>query len=60
MGMRRNRVTLTEAERIKFNDIGLDDINQMTHVPSLQKLMHYMEYVPRVDLSTTHHTQERS
>lgn len=44
--MMRNRVKLTEDERRKFDDIGLDEINQLTDMPSLQKLMQYMEYVP--------------
>lgn len=49
--MMRNRVKLTEDERRKFDDIGLDEINQLTDMPSLQKLMQYMEYVP----DSSHH-----
>jgi hypothetical protein len=41
--MKRNRIQLTEDERRKFDDIGLDEINQMTDTPALQKLAHYME-----------------
>lgn len=46
VAMKRNRVKLTDDERRKFDDIGLDEINQLTDMPSLQKLMQYMEYVP--------------
>ena len=45
MAMKRNRVKLTEDERKKFDDIGLDEINEMTDVNSLRRLMQYMECV---------------
>ena len=38
-------VALTEDERKKFDDIGLDDINAMTDVNQLNKLAKYMECV---------------
>lgn len=46
MAAARNRVRLTEDERRKFDDIGLDEINQMTDVSALNKLRRYMECVP--------------
>jgi hypothetical protein len=45
MAMKRNRVRLTDDERRKFDDVGLDDINAMTDPATLQKLMQYMECV---------------
>ena len=46
MAMKRNRIKLTEDERKKFDDIGLDEINEMTDMNSLRRLMQYMECVP--------------
>ncbi|EEH55825.1 uncharacterized protein MICPUCDRAFT_47764, partial [Micromonas pusilla CCMP1545] len=43
MAMKRNRVRLTDDERRKFDDVGLDDINAMTDPATLHKLMQYME-----------------
>ena len=40
---RPTTVALTEDERKKFDDIGLDDINAMTDVCQLNKLAKYME-----------------
>ena len=45
MAMKRNRVRLTDDERRKFDDVGLDDINAMTDPATLHKLMQYMECV---------------
>ena len=50
MAMKRNRIKLTEDERKKFDDIGLDEINEMTNMNSLKRLMQYMECVPRTPL----------
>ena len=48
MAMKRNRIKLTEDERKKFDDIGLDEINEMTDMNSLRRLMQYMECVPSI------------
>jgi hypothetical protein len=42
---RPTTVALTEDERKKFDNIGLDDINAMTDVNQLNKLAKYMECV---------------
>ena len=52
MAMKRNRIKLTEDERKKFDDIGLDEINEMTDMNSLRRLMQYMECVPSPSPST--------
>jgi hypothetical protein len=44
---RKSRLGLTEDERKRFDDVGLDQINQMTDVKELHRLMQYMECVPR-------------
>ena len=45
---RKSRLGLTEDERKRFDDIGLDQINQMSDVKELHRLMQYMECVPRL------------
>ena len=42
---RPTTVALTEDERKKFDDIGLDGINAMTDINQLNKLAKYMECV---------------
>jgi hypothetical protein len=48
---RPTTVALTEDERKKFDNIGLDDINAMTDVNQLNKLAKYMECVSSLPAS---------